>query len=93
MSCTRESLLTNVTRDPAGTVSVRGDTPADVIVNVVPPGVGVGVGVGVGDGVGDGVGEGDESLPPHAAVATAAARTTARSQESGEVIRRTSWRC
>ena len=41
MSCTRVSLFTKVTREPAGTVSVRGETPVDVIVNVVPPGVGL----------------------------------------------------
>ena len=39
MSCTRVSLFTKVTREPAGTVSVRGETPVDVIVNVVPPGL------------------------------------------------------
>ena len=70
MSCGRLSLLTNVTRDPAGTVRVRGDTPDDVMVKVVPPGVGVGEGDGVGDGV-----DGEESLPPHAAMATSAANT------------------
>ena len=59
ISCTRVSLFTKVTRVPGGTDSVLGDTPADVMVTVVPPlGVGVGVGVGVGAGVGAGVGDG-----------------------------------
>lgn len=59
MSWTRVSLLTNVTRVPGATVNVFGETPADVIVKVVPPlGVGDGVGLGVGDGVGLGAGEG-----------------------------------
>jgi hypothetical protein len=47
MSCGRESLLANVTREPALTVTFRGDAPADVIVMVaaigppvLPPGVG-----------------------------------------------------
>jgi hypothetical protein len=49
----------NVTRVPGATVIDFGDTPAEVIVNVVPlPGVGVGTGVGVGLGVGAGVGDG-----------------------------------
>jgi hypothetical protein len=52
MSCGIESLLTNVTREPTGTVMSRGDAPDDVIVMVVvlvdPPGGGVGVGVGAG---------------------------------------------
>ena len=57
-----------VTRVPAGTVSDFGDTPVEVMVNVVAPpgvgdgvgvGVGVGAGVGVGVGVGEGVGAGD----------------------------------
>lgn len=63
MSCTRLSLLTKVTRDPAEMVTVRGDTPVDVIVIVEVPGVGGGVGEGEGDG--DEVGEaGVELLPP-----------------------------
>jgi hypothetical protein len=39
MSCGRESLLTKRMRDPLGTVSVRGETPAAVTVNtnVLPP--------------------------------------------------------
>ncbi|MGH9254925.1 MAG: hypothetical protein ACRD3C_10190 [Vicinamibacterales bacterium] len=51
MSCARVSLFTNVTRDPAEMVTVRGDTPVDVMVIVAP--LGVGVGEGDGDGVGD----------------------------------------
>jgi hypothetical protein len=52
-------LFTNVTRVPGATVSVLGETPADVMVNVVPPlGVGDGVGLGVGEGVGLGAGDG-----------------------------------
>jgi hypothetical protein len=69
-------LLTNVTRDPAATVSDLGETPLDVMVIVAPLGDGVGVGVGVGDGVGVGAGDGDGegvvgvelSLPPHAPI-------------------------
>ena len=93
MSCTRVSLLTNVTRVPTATVSVRGDTPLDVIVIVVPP-LGVGVGVGVGDGVGAGVGvgvgagaglgEGDVGelpLPPHAGMVNAITITSHRATE------------
>jgi hypothetical protein len=64
MSWTRVSLLTKVTRDPAEIVTVRGDTPLEVIVIVAVPGVGFGVGEGEGEG--DGVGEaGVELLPPH----------------------------
>ncbi len=33
--CTRLSLFTNVTREPAATVTERGDTPLDVMVIVV----------------------------------------------------------
>ena len=62
MSWTRVSLLTKVTRDPAGIVTVRGDTPLAVIVIVEVPGVGFGVGEGEGDGVGE---AGVELLPPH----------------------------
>jgi hypothetical protein len=63
MSCARLSLFTKVNRVPAATVSDFGDTPVEVMVNVVPPlgvgdGVGVGVGVGAGVGVGLGVGAG-----------------------------------
>ncbi len=57
-------MLTKVTRDPAEIVTVRGDTPLEVIVIVAVPGVGFGVGEGEGEG--DGVGEaGVELLPPH----------------------------
>ena len=61
----RVSLLTKVTRDPAAIVTVRGDTPLEVIVIVAVPGVGFGVGEGEGEG--DGVGEAGvvELLPPH----------------------------
>jgi hypothetical protein len=63
MSWMRVSLLTKVTRDPAGIVTVRGDTPLAVIVIVEVPGVGFGVGEGEGAGVGEaGV---VELLPPH----------------------------
>ena len=49
MSWTPVSLFTNVTREPAATVTDRGDAPADVIVIVAPAeGVVVGVAVGVG---------------------------------------------
>jgi hypothetical protein len=92
--CARESLLTNVTRDPGDTVSVLGDAPLAVMVIVVPPpgdGVGVGVGVGVGDGVGDGVGVGDGlglgdgdvdglSLPPQDAIVSVRAMAAAHTQ-------------
>src|SRR5262245_27304913 len=37
MSCGRLSLLTNVTREPAATVTALGDTRADVIVIVAAP--------------------------------------------------------
>ena len=62
MSWTRVSLLTKVTRDPAAIVTVRGDTPLEVIVIVAVPGVGFGVGEGEGEG--DGVGEAGVELPP-----------------------------
>ena len=67
MSWTRVSLLTKVTRDPAAIVTIRGDTPLEVIVIVAVPGVGFGVGEGEGEGEGDGVGEAGvvELLPPH----------------------------
>jgi hypothetical protein len=49
----------NVTRVPAGTVTLLGETPLDVIVNVEPPlGLGLGAGAGVGAGVGAGAGAG-----------------------------------
>ena len=71
MSWTRVSLLTNVTRDPAEIVTVRGDTAFPEMVIVAPPGVGVGV--GVGDGAGAGAGDGEDGveleLPPHAVAA------------------------
>jgi hypothetical protein len=77
MSCGRESLLTKVTRVPTGTVRLLGETPADVIVNVVPPGEGDGVGEGDGDGDGLGLGLGDAGeLDPHAAVSNAKPITT-----------------
>jgi hypothetical protein len=70
MSCTRLSLLTKVTRDPAGMVTVRGDTPVDVIVMVEVPGE------GDGEGDGDGLGEaGVELLPPHPMPITTSAAT------------------
>lgn len=75
MSCTRVSLFTKVTRDPTGTVRVRGDTAFDEIVIVAVPGVGVGEGDGDGDGVGD---AGVASSPPQlnaAAVKSAAANS------------------
>jgi hypothetical protein len=70
MSCTRLSLLTKVTRDPAAMVTVRGDTPLDVIVMVEVPGVGGGEGEGDGEGVGE---AGVELLPPHPMPTTSAA--------------------
>src|SRR5579862_3067990 len=56
MSCESLSLLMNVTRLPWTMVTIFGDTPLDVIVNVAL--VGAGVGVGEGDGVGAGAGVG-----------------------------------
>ena len=47
MSCARLLLFTNVTREPAETVTERGDAPLDVMVAPVD---GVGVAVGVGEG-------------------------------------------
>jgi hypothetical protein len=74
MSCAAESLLTNVTREPTGTVMSRGDAPAEVmvieVVFVDPPGG------GVGDG--DGAGVLELLLPPHAGASTAIRRTFAR---------------
>ena len=93
MSCGELLLLTNVTREPAGTVSVFGETPLAVMVIVSPPpgdGVGVGVGVGEGDGVGDGV-VGDEP-PPQAAVLSATVSAAQPIQVNMVRIRRTSSR-
>jgi hypothetical protein len=88
MSCTRESLLTNVTRVPAATVRVFGETPLDVIVIVVPPGEGD----GDGDGDGDGLGLGDAGeLDPHAHTAASNAMT-AHNRRTLETISRTSSR-
>lgn len=93
MSWMRVSLLTKVTRDPAGIVTVRGDTPLAVIVIVEVPGVGFGVGEGAG------VGEaGVELLPPHPSAVTtnvATQKGEATSQirlhaGDGSTIRRTS---
>jgi hypothetical protein len=53
MSCRRESLFTNNTRLPAGTVNSFGLTPLDVMVTV--------------NGLDAGGGDGAEALPPHAA--------------------------
>ena len=104
MSWTRVSLLTNVTRDPAGMVRVRCDTPVDVIVIVEVPGVGDGVGEGEGEGEGDGVGDADAGvalLPPHAMpiITTAATQNDAAAKlirfHAGDrsIIRRTSLKC
>ena len=96
MSCTRLSLLTKVTRDPAEMGSVRGDTPVDVIV-IVP-----GVGVGEGEGDGDEVGEaGVELLPPQPMpiITTAATQNDAAAKlirfdaRDRSIIRRTSLKC
>ena len=62
--------MTKVTRDPAGIVTVRGDTAFAAIVIVEVPGVGFGVGEG------DGVGEaGVELPPPHASAITTSVAT------------------
>jgi hypothetical protein len=58
MSWTRVSLFTKVTRDPAATVTVRGETAFAEIVIVAGPGV------GVGEGDGDGVGDAGVELSP-----------------------------
>jgi hypothetical protein len=92
MSCGRESLLTKVTRVPTGTVRLLGEIPADVIVNVVPPGEGDGDGDGDGDGLGLGLGLGDAGeLDPHAAVSNAKAIATTQRRSVGP-ISRTFWR-
>ena len=96
MSWTRVSLLTNVTRDPAEIVTVRGDTPLAVIVIVEVP--------GVGEGEGDGAGVGDAGvalLPPHPMpiITTAATQNDAAAKlirfHAGDrsIIRRTSVKC
>jgi len=75
-------LFTKVTRDPADTVTARGDTPLAVIVIVAPlepPGEGVGVGVGE-------LGE----LSPHAAAASASPKAAIRPEWLS--LRRTSLR-
>jgi hypothetical protein len=84
MSCGRLSLFTNVTRDPADTVTVRGETPLDVIVIVaplVPP-------------PGDGVGDGELGLlsPPPQATAVSNSSGAAAPEKWLSLIRRTSWR-
>jgi len=90
------SLLTNVTRDPAEIVTVRGDTPLAVIVIVEVP--------GVGEGEGDGAGVGDAGvalLPPHPMpiITTAATQNDAAAKlirfHAGDrsIIRRTSVKC
>ena len=95
MSWTRVSLLTKVTRDPAGIVTVRGDTPLAVIVIVEVPGVGFGVGEGEGDGVGEAGVE-----PPHpvpvittAATQNAAAELIRFHAGDRSIIRRTFLKC
>jgi hypothetical protein len=89
--------LTKVTRDPGEMVTVRGDTPVDVIVIVEVPGVGFGVGEG------DGVGEAGVELlllpHPMLVITTAATQNGAAAQlirfQVGDrsVIRRTSLKC
>src|SRR5688500_11051309 len=71
MSWPTASLLTKVTRVPRGTTRSFGDTPAAVMVIVVPP-LGAGVGAGVGDGVGEGAA--GELSPPHEATVSDVAR-------------------
>jgi hypothetical protein len=80
MSCTRVSLLTNVTREPVEIVTERGDTPLAVIVIVDPDGVGVGLGV---------VGVPPPPPPQAAAVRNAAAAAAPRTVTFLD-IRRTS---
>jgi hypothetical protein len=93
MSCARVSLLTNVTRPPAATVTDLGDTPLDVMVIVASlDGVGEGEGVGVGVGAGDGeLGV----LPPPPQDTAVTTSTTARHERRGVGlrIRRTSLKC
>jgi hypothetical protein len=97
MSWARVSLLTKVTRDPGEMVTVRGDTPVDVIVIVDVPGVGFGVGEGVGVGE-TGV---ELLLLPHpmliitaAATQNDAAATLVRFHLGDRsIIRRTSLKC
>jgi hypothetical protein len=90
MSCERESLLTNVTREPTATVMDFGETPLDVMVIVaadeplVPPPV-------VGDGeLGVLL---DPLLPPQPAMAMAAASAAPARHTRYVRIRRTSSRC
>ena len=97
MSWTRVSLFTKVTRDPAAIVTVRGDTPLEVIVIVAVPGVGFGVGEGEGDGVGE---AGVELLPPHPvpvittpATQNAAAKLIRFHAGDRSIIRRTFLKC
>jgi hypothetical protein len=94
MSWGRLSLFTNVTLEPAGTVSDRGETPLAVIVMVSDGSDG-----GVGD-VGEPLPPLLESPPPHAAAVTSAPRpaqaSMRRSTEGRDVIRvirRTSLKC
>jgi hypothetical protein len=82
MSWTRVSLLTKVTRDPAGIVTVRGDTPLAVIVIVEVPGVGFGVGEGEGDGVGE---AGVELLPPHPRAITTNVVATQKEEATSQI--------
>jgi hypothetical protein len=77
MSWARVSLFTNVTREPAGIVTVRGETLFAEIVIVIVPGVGLGEGEGAGDG--DGVEDGAAGVevpPPHPNPSTATAPKT-----------------
>jgi hypothetical protein len=93
MSCTRLSLFTNVTRDPGATVTLRGETPLDVMVMVVVP-PGEGEGDGDGDGEGDGEGDVGPSLPPPHAAADARRHSAADTASRFSLrIRRTSSRC
>jgi hypothetical protein len=93
MSCTRLSLLTKVTRDPADTVTARGETPLAVMVMVVVP-PGDGGGEGDGDGEGDGEGDVGPSLPPPHAAADARRHSVADAASTVRLrIRKTSSRC
>jgi hypothetical protein len=72
MSCTRESLLTNVTLCPAVIVTDDGvAAPFEPMVMVAPTGPGLPVTGAVGDDGDDG--DDGELLPPHAAATTSAA--------------------